>query len=416
MKIDQQQKQLAWQNAFEMRACPSDGVLFSYDNSPELKAHISFCKICQEKINTTQEDKKIWEKLAEKLTMKFAPQTTDSTPKPGQVWGLSHKLSGWGPSNLYYKAPNVLLLETIEGSENGFKVAQLFSSPELMGPNDVWLSERFGFVEIWNNYSIHKKDLECCWGVTTDSTFIKARAELQRLESGMENSNGIKDYAQEGSILYQFRNLESEVGSYFAMQSVSVLVDEYQRAAAWGNIPEKLREFVQNVKSHSSDLGAYIGELAKGWSFPTISPQLCSLKDEASADNYSLVNNLLSFFGQAVPPDEFGLAMAAASAGELLFPANYLKLTSSGVKLMHATVQLGPPSWDKRGLVIKGKVRDVSPNDLNAWWIVEGKDPIPALPISITEENEFRIVFEGLDKFQIDHLDKKLKLLLIGYE
>lgn len=415
MKIHQQQKQLAWQSAFELRACPSENMLFNNINKPELKSHITFCKICQEKIKTTQDDRKIWRELAEKLTMKFTPQTAETTPEPGQVWSLSQKLNGWGSSNLYYKAPKVLLLKQLEGSKNGFKVAQLFSSPELMGPNDVWLSERFGFVELWNNYSIHTKDFECCWGVVPKNTIIKAMAELNKLETDMSHSNEIQEYAPENSILYQFRNLESEVGSYFAMQSVSVLVEEYQNAAAWRDLPERLRELIQNVKTHTNDLGTYIGELAKGWSFPTRSPQLCSLKDEASSDNYSLLNNLLSIFGQAVPPDDYGFAMAAASAGELLFPANYLKLTSSGIELTSTTVEIDQPHWDESGLIITGKAKDISAESLSAWWIIDGEESIPAHQVTLTKRNSFTIMFKGLDKLQIDEYAVRLKLLLVAY-
>lgn len=415
MNVHQQQKQLAWQSAFEMRACPTENILFSNTNKPELKAHISFCKICQEKIKTSQDDKKLWGTLSEKLTMKFTSHPTDSTPEPGQVWSLSHKLNDWSPSNLYYKAPKVLLLERIENSENGFKAAQLFSSPELMGPNDVWLSERFGFVELWNNYSIHKRHLEICWGAAPQNTFINALSELAKFESEISNSSAVQEYAPEGSIRYQFRNLESEVGSYFALKSVSVLVEEYQNAAAWAVILEKAKEFYKNAKNVLQGIGDFAGELLNEFKFPEPDLQLLAAKERIGEEG-AVSNLLLSFFGQATPAEPYALSMAASCASEHLFSANFLKLTSTGLTLSQAIVELEPPGWDEQGLLIIGKVRDVSPDEVKAWWIIEGREPIPATTLTYNEDKTLEISFDGLDELQQKNVDTSLKLLLVGYD
>lgn len=98
-----------------------------------------------------------------------------------------------------------------------------------MGCYDVWLSERFGFAEIWNNYSIHKKDFGCCWGSLTAKELINAVSELKKLG---ESKHTVQEGAAKGSIMYQFRNLELKVGTFCAMKSVAKSDDKYEAKPA----------------------------------------------------------------------------------------------------------------------------------------------------------------------------------------
>lgn len=203
-------KFFAWRLAYESRACPKDRILFTREQSPELKAHLGLCKICREKIEAPG-NLDAWKELAEQMRAILPKPAGDIKPSAGQVWSLKRKLDGWGANNRYYKAPMVLILEALKGEFEDFGVAQVYSDRELMDAGDVWLSEELGFAESWNIYSISRNDLEFCWGEVSHEVG-------QKVLGGAEELLPISD---EDGIIALFRNLETDLGSHCILHSAA---------------------------------------------------------------------------------------------------------------------------------------------------------------------------------------------------
>lgn len=219
MKLGSIQKQLAWQNAFELRGCPPEALLFCNSKAPELAAHIALCGICKEKLESAGDDLSPWVKLAEQLPAKSIHKSPGAIPSPGQIWSLSRRLSGWSPANLHYNAPNVLILEIVKENECLLKVAQTHTAAELMGTGDVWLAKWCGFAETWNTYYICKEDLEFCRGTIEARVLAKVLSTLQQVGERCGKHHESSEYTFNASIVDQFRKLEIEVGSYCAARS-----------------------------------------------------------------------------------------------------------------------------------------------------------------------------------------------------
>lgn len=228
-------KRLAWRSAYEQRACPSDDILFAAAQSEELQAHLGFCLFCNERLEMTNDERKAWEKIADRLHRQCKP--LDRMHEPGQLWSLSQKRAGWGPRERHYNPPLVLILSKID-DENGFRVAQVCSERELMGQGDVWLGDHIGFfAEGWNIYSLHRKDIETCW----DDSLVKEKARFQQIKKAL--AVGLNVQPAEDPLIYSFRELEVSVGAYFSMQSVPQLVLEYEENLA----PATNEAFLLNI-------------------------------------------------------------------------------------------------------------------------------------------------------------------------
>lgn len=221
MKLGSIQKQLAWQSAFELRGCPPESLLFGNQQSPELAAHINLCRFCKDKLASASDEIIHWSKLADNLLKTPIYHASITVPAPGQIWSLPRSLSGWGSANLHYNPPRVLLLEPARENDCLLRVAQTYTAAELMGSDDIWLSEQYGFAEIWNAYAIHKKDLDSCWGTLDDNTLKKVLSVWRIIGNNSARHHDQPVKIGQASILGQFRKLEAEVGAYCAAKSTA---------------------------------------------------------------------------------------------------------------------------------------------------------------------------------------------------
>ncbi|MFZ4855099.1 MAG: hypothetical protein ACOYL3_01775 [Desulfuromonadaceae bacterium] len=231
------QEKLAWQTAYQLRACPDDKTLFS--KSAETLAHLASCMFCQERLENTKADKKVFQEFSLQIGARL-PQARTCNPEAGQVWSISRKKSAWGPRNRFYNSPRVLLLNAIEGSK-GFIAAQLFSEKALMGKGDVWINDAFGFAEAWNTYSVHADMLESCRG-EVDSSMLKEICRAADLDW---------ELSPEGSLLQSFRQIEVSVASFFSMQAVAQLTEEFEAAPEFVT---QMNEAFQKIKAFVRDL------------------------------------------------------------------------------------------------------------------------------------------------------------------
>jgi hypothetical protein len=384
--MDKDDKRLAWQGAFETRACPSEAMLFG-EMDPLLQAHAEFCLICQEKLHADPEEIAVWRELGQQLAPLALPAVTP-LPAPGQVWSISRKLNGWGPSNLYYNAPLVLLLAKIEGSASGFRVAQLSCYADLMGPDDSWLSQRFGFAELWHPYPLHGRHLESCFGELQPGALKKVLAQLAELETREYSPQERGAEGPEGSILYQFRSLESGVGSYFALQSLHDLMVEFEEASA-------AAEVMRNTQ---------------GWCFRTLPP----LQEEGAADNYPALDNLLYALGTAEPPEGYPMLKAAQGVGVPPITVNCWDQGTHSPEgpLSRVLVHFSELIFDERGLVILGKFDKEPPGTLYAW-LTTGDGKKASMPIPLDDEGEFKIVFPEVTDTVAGDLMERLVLLCV---
>lgn len=242
------QQKLAWQTAYQLRACPSDETLFSSKakKTPDIAAHLAICSFCNERLEMSKEARFAFAEFSSKLGS-LLQQPVKSVPQIGQVWTLSAKFAGWGSRNKHYNPPRVLLLNAIEGSK-GFIASQLFSEKALMWQGDVWLSEALGFAEAWNTYSVHADMLESCWGEVSKSVLTDvSRAAGKDWES-----------SPEGSLLQSFRQIEVSIASFFSMQAVVQLADEHEAAPELSKVLadalQKVNAFVRELTSVDLDM------------------------------------------------------------------------------------------------------------------------------------------------------------------
>jgi hypothetical protein len=261
------QQKLAWQTAYQLRACPNDEMLFSARNRKKaaMSAHLAICSFCNERLELSKGDRSALVDFSNQVLSRLQ-QPLKSEPKAGQVWTLSTKSAAWGPRNRHYNPPRVLLLNAIEGSK-GFIASQLFSEKALMWQGDVWLSEALGFAEAWNTYSVHADMLESCWGEVSKSVLTDV---CRAAEKDWESS-------PEGSLLHSFRQIEVSVASFFSMQAVAQLAAEHEAAPelskVFSDAMQKIKEFVIDLTSVDLDLlGRYFAEpvLARGAEEPKL--------------------------------------------------------------------------------------------------------------------------------------------------
>lgn len=200
---------LAWQTAYEQRTCPSEDKLYTEPINDMLQKHLSGCPVCRENRAMSAEEKSAWDGLHDKLsTPEDSPEIPDKCP--GQVWALKKHLGGWQESGLYFQPPSVLLLSQ-NRSATVWSVAQIFEHERLMGPGDVMLDNNLGIAESWNRYNVNGDNLMSCLGsvdqACLEQVFTASKASFADMPVG--------------SILYFFRNLETEVASFIAEQNAT---------------------------------------------------------------------------------------------------------------------------------------------------------------------------------------------------
>ena len=189
----------------QQRFCPPTETLIQAEHSPECRRHISNCPECREYIGQDQATRSAWQKLGEKILECFGSEPSENpAPRTGQVWYLDTRLEGWDEQDRYCRAPMVVIIGS-ERSCRRFTVAQIYGEESLMGPQDVWLDDRFGFAESWNIYRVRPEDLDRYCGRVSERKIRKIRAEAKDIHSFVT----MNDY------LPEFRVLETDLGNFF---------------------------------------------------------------------------------------------------------------------------------------------------------------------------------------------------------
>lgn len=205
---------LAWKKAWEARSCPPDNILFRKIKAKKCKAHLNICRTCRDKIEA-QLDLKILVELAERMSdILPKPSTVKPAVTVGQIWSLSRKLDGWGEDNRYFKAPFVLVVDSIKDEADRFKVAQTYADDAFMDEGDVWLGDEFGFAESWNLFVVKSNDLENHWGRVSDVLLDKVRTYAINPQP----------FIPRHEMIPLFRNMEIDLGRYCSLKSVPAVV------------------------------------------------------------------------------------------------------------------------------------------------------------------------------------------------
>lgn len=314
---------LAWQEAYRLRACPGDDMLFAEQPTIETQRHLKICPACSDIRNAAPRVRTAWRELADRLSDGVSVhKATDVPPVEGQVWTLSDDLSHWSGDGNYYCPPRVLLLG-IEG--NSLKVAQTYHDTALASDGDVLLSDnRFGFAQSWNIYTIHREMLSYCLGGVKQE-------EMQEVlnEAGKPRAN-----IDENSILYWFRTTEVIVGAEIAMPAVAQLMEEMVAC------PSENETYLQNI----------FGSLADAYD------KLSKFKLPEYA------NSLLDLLADTRDPDAI---MPLVAAKSLSLPVNVIIKQSDGaITIRTVGATLMEINWEDGDYYVAGKLNQVLNEEL----------------------------------------------------
>jgi len=343
---------LAWQTALQVRTCPPDSV-FADLSDQKLQAHLKMCPFCAQRSPQVQN---FWNDNLSKTKQTQLPNDL----QPGQIWSIQPHLAGWGPKDRYYQPPLVLVLQK---QNNTVLVVQTYWDKALMGPDDLDLGS-LGFAETWNSYHLQNKDLKRCVG----------KVNQRQLEHILNKVKQDFQAINPNSVLYFFRQLEIEVGSFFAQKSIEDLLqtDSWKQA--------KLIELCK--KKYNLDL---------------------SREQDVY---YSLSKVKLPMEDQAL-----------AASDQQYVEGTYLLDKKDDLELSKVLMEITYQAIDQKQMIIGGKITSKLPlvDNVYAWWESEQSPPIVAEQRDFEPENQFvRLIFKHNDPqiFQKGKLD----FLLVGHE
>ncbi|GFO67482.1 hypothetical protein GMLC_10610 [Geomonas limicola] len=332
MNLDDLKLKLAWQAAFELRTCPDLALLRVAQADRHLERHLAVCPSCRETRALPEAELAAWGVVREQF-LSLAGKGAVPEKTAGQVWLLDSSLAGWTEDHSFLRPPAVLLLErTPVGS--GWRVAQIYSDRALMWHGDVALSERFGFAQAWNCYTIKESLLSNCLGVATEG-------ELRAVEAAAAVDH---EPAQRDSPIAFFRQLEVQVGAQISLPAVLDLAAEYERLA-----PPSHSEICQRI---FGSVGLAVQAL-KGWGWSV--PEVSRLKGFAPfhTPEESLVESLFGLLAAASPPSGQAPMSAAGTAHTL--PVNHVRSAREralGVEPLLARINL--EQWQGDGYLVSG--------------------------------------------------------------
>jgi hypothetical protein len=196
----------AWDLAWQTRFCPPQESILADRLAPEALAHLRVCPACQELAACQGEPSP-----GPVATPAAPAPRPGADPAPGQLWSLAPALGGWGPKHRFYNPPVVLILRAGLHLANGLLVAQTYHDPLLQGEDDVPLNGQ-RFAQPWNIYTLHRDGLGTLHGQFGPAAAAQVLAASRHL----------------------FRQMEIELGSFFASAAVCALLEEYQALAESG--------------------------------------------------------------------------------------------------------------------------------------------------------------------------------------
>lgn len=307
----------AWQEAYCQRTCPPDKILFGKDMKAE--EHLRSCFFCRER---QLESGSKWSSLARKIQEYFPLPSPPEQLAAGQVWTIREKLAGW-QEDQYYNAPQVMILE----ENNPVQVVQLYGDTALMGPDDVILGE-FGFAETWNTFALAANDLGIYMGKVEEKRLtrtIKCIAKKRFTD------------IDENSILFQFRQLELEIGGYFSGRSIA------------GLLLDTPKNRILKMFPAAKDLKSTLEQKYPG----------CVIKDEH--------DHLLALADFQLPREYTGLA---ASTLENKHPVNWVTAKSNDISIVISWAKIHHHKRIDENVLISGTLAREVPkeHEFYAWW------------------------------------------------
>lgn len=204
----------AWDMAWQTRFCPPEVDLAQMAGAGHAQEHRQACPACRQN--------QAWREQAccppaGRQASGPGPQAQAGEPAPGQLWILDPALAGWGPKQRYFNPPVVLVLQVGRHLQNSVLVAQTYHDRLLGGDDDLALApERF--TEPWNIYTLHR---DFFWRPCGD---FGAQAAQRVLAASRVPHPELPPW----SLLQLFRQMEIELGCYFASQAVGRLLEEHR--------------------------------------------------------------------------------------------------------------------------------------------------------------------------------------------
>lgn len=222
-------RKLALSLAKQYRTCPPARVREDSSHGEEYARHLAQCPYCQAE---SAEEREAWNGLSQSLWTCFGSSLSSFGEKgigPGQLRFLRKELAGW-LDGFYYNPPMVIVMEVTRAVSDDLLVCQTYHDTALAGPGDLVLEDPdtgLGdlFLESWNIYTLKASDLGPWVGEVPPETVsaVRALGEDPNLYPGWAvmprpiSGHDPRRY---------FRQLEVEVGYFFASASVAQLMDE----------------------------------------------------------------------------------------------------------------------------------------------------------------------------------------------
>jgi len=329
-------RKLALTMAKQFRTCPPVHVRNHPAHRDRVARHRRICPCCCGSEDTAVAQ---WEKLADAVLRSGGGPgsiTGSDEMQPGQLRVLKSERGGWH-KGLYYNPPLVLVLDVAERISDEILVAQTYPDTGMAGPGDLILAldqTDVGdlFVECWNNYTLKAADLDPPAACLPDHVIEAVRCMADQPDACPDWAVHPIPFTDHDPRVY-FRELETEVGYFFASRAAGELMAELE-----GGLPEmaygSVDELVAAVRSAVPDMT---------WHRSPETP------DEVIA---------LARFA----PDR--LPLAAADADQNRFPAKLVFLEAGRIREIRPVqaVILGDES-STEGRTISGRITDL-PADL----------------------------------------------------
>ncbi len=376
---DREITQEDWQIALNIRTCPPDVILLK-EKSENLTRHIHSCYMCRMNLDIQVDETWTWPEVYQELG-------NTSGPDPGQIRKISNELAGWGPKDRYYNPPLVLILDVID--EHAVHVAQIYPGQEFKSEDDVYL-DGFGYVQPWNTYTMGIQDLEGVLGTTY--------LHIPRMILGKSEEYF---HADEDSMLYLFRCMEIEVGSFFSQQSVARLVQNLEHEET-----ESVRGLVVKAIHHSIEITSL-----KNSDDP--------LFELARMDMSELKQAVLVKAGKPEPvpgffEDKQSFKMAASDEDNI--QAKMIVLDDTGLEIkgfQSGLVTIMSTDRSDNQLKIFGKVDPdfVQASEIFAWWDTPER-PIPSDPVEFSDDHSLFTAFFP-EMTRQDYLKGRLMVIFV---
>jgi len=216
--------------AKRIRTCPPPAVRNDPTQRQEYANHIAICPYCSALDASEME---AWEILGRHLRdmSMMHDKPLEQEIAPGQLRFFRHDLAGWR-NGLFYNRPLVLVIEKVNAVSDDVLVSQTYFDLSMAGPGDLILTGRQTpvgdlFVETWNSYTLKAADLGKSVGHIDPEVEASIKTLLKDPLAYPDWAMVPRPFVDQDPRIY-FRELEVEVGFFFATRSVSALMTELE--------------------------------------------------------------------------------------------------------------------------------------------------------------------------------------------